>query len=78
MSDRAIFRVRDVKQSIVTIREIFEGRDFDAVYDDIIRRAAFERFLEILSEASRSVPAEWKRNSALRYRGARLPILGTG
>ena len=30
------------------------------MYADAVTRAAFERFLEILSEASRSVPDEWK------------------
>jgi uncharacterized protein with HEPN domain len=60
VSDRAIFRVRDIKQSITNIRELLGGRGFDELYADNVSRAAFERFLEILSEASRSVPDEWK------------------
>ncbi len=28
--------------------------------DDVVVRAAFERFLEIISEASRHIPDEWK------------------
>ncbi len=60
MLDRSIFRVRDIKQSIVNIRELLGGRSFDELYDDKVGRAAFERYLEILSEASRSVPEEWK------------------
>jgi uncharacterized protein with HEPN domain len=50
-----------MKQSITSIRELLGDRGFDEVYDDRMRRAAFERFLEILSEASRSVPNEWKQ-----------------
>ncbi len=60
MTDRAIFRVRDIKQSIVSIRAMLDGRTFDEMYENPVTRAAFERFLEILSEASRSVPEAWK------------------
>lgn len=60
MLDRAIFRLRDIKQSIVQIRELLTGKTFDEMYADAVIRAAFERFLEILSEASRHVPEDWK------------------
>ena len=60
MSDRSIFRVRDIKQSILAIRSLLAGKTFDEMYNDAVIRAAFERFLEILSEASRSVPETWK------------------
>jgi len=45
----------------MSIHDLLGDREFDQLYDDVMRRAAFERFLEILSEASRSVPDEWKR-----------------
>ena len=61
MADRSVFRVRDVKQSILSIRQLLAGRSFESMYDDVVVRAAFERFLEILSEASRSIPDEWKQ-----------------
>jgi uncharacterized protein with HEPN domain len=32
------------------------------MYGDAVIRAAFERFLEIVSEASRHVPDDWKAN----------------
>jgi uncharacterized protein with HEPN domain len=64
MTERAVFRLRDMKQSIDDIRALLDGRSFDAMYNDKVRRAAFERFLEILSEASRHVPAEWKNSAA--------------
>lgn len=60
MNSRALYRVRDIKASIVHIRSLLAGKSFDEMYSNAVVRAAFERFLEILSEASRSVPAEWK------------------
>lgn len=60
MPDRSIFRLRDIKQSIVQIRHLLRGKSFDDMYADAVMRAAFERFLEILSEASRHVPEEWR------------------
>ena len=37
-----------------------DGKNFDALQADKVARAAFERYLEVLSEASRHVPDEWK------------------
>lgn len=37
-----------------------EGKAFDEIVTDPVARAAFERFLEIISEASRHLPNEWK------------------
>ena len=61
MADRSIFRVRDVKQSILAIRKLLAGHSFETMYGDVVVKAAFERFLEILSEASRSIPEQWKQ-----------------
>ncbi len=61
MADRSVFRARDMKQSIDNIRTLIRDRSFDELYEDYVSRAAFERFLEILSEASRSVPEQWKQ-----------------
>lgn len=60
MPDRSIFRLRDIKQSIVQIRELLQGKSFDDMYADAVVRAAFERFLEIMSEASRHIPEAWQ------------------
>lgn len=60
MADRSIFRLRDIKQSVVLIRELLDRKTFEDMYSDAVIRAAFERFLEVLSEASRHVPDEWK------------------
>ncbi|WP_428031289.1 HepT-like ribonuclease domain-containing protein [Ancylobacter sp.] len=64
MEERALFRLQDMKASIENIRNLLDGRSFDAMYGDAATRAAFERFLEILSEASRHVPGEWKSANA--------------
>lgn len=60
MAGRAVFRLRDIKQSIAQIRRLLRGKTFDEMYADPVIRAAFERFLEIMSEASRHVPEDWK------------------
>lgn len=74
MPDRSIFRLRDIKQSILQIRELLHGKSFDEMYADPATRAAFERFLEILSEASRHVPEELKTTYGRISRGDRWAI----
>ena len=51
-----------IKQSIDNVRQLLDGKTIDQVRLQPVTRAAFERFLEILSEASRHVPDEWKRS----------------
>ncbi|WP_394892866.1 DUF86 domain-containing protein [Mesorhizobium sp. AaZ16] len=60
MEDRAVYRLRDIIDAIDQIYLLLEGKTFADVQKDRILRAAFERFLEILSEASRHLPAELK------------------
>jgi uncharacterized protein with HEPN domain len=64
MVDRALFRLRDMKDAISEINSLLADRTFEVMYADKVVRAAFERFLEILSEASRSVPDDWKDAAA--------------
>lgn len=49
-----------MKESIGDIRGLLDGRTMDQVIGDRICRAALERFLQVLSEASRHVPTVWK------------------
>jgi uncharacterized protein with HEPN domain len=49
-----------MRQAISDIRDLLSEKSFLDFYNDRHTRAAFERFLEILSEASRHVPDEWK------------------
>lgn len=61
MTDRTYWRLMDMKNAILEIRKLLTDKTSDAVVTDMATRAAFERFLEILSEASRHVPENWKR-----------------
>jgi uncharacterized protein with HEPN domain len=58
--ERAVLRVRDIKRAIVNLRSLLAGKSREDIAEDVHLRAAMERFLEIVSEASRHVPAEWK------------------
>ena len=60
MASAGTKRVRHVKQSIVAIRVILAGRTLEQAHQDRVLWLAFERSLEMLSEASRHIPAEWK------------------
>jgi uncharacterized protein with HEPN domain len=60
MVRRAVFRLRDVKQSIVETRSLLADKSLDQVQSDAVTLAAFERFLERMSEAVRHIPEEWK------------------
>jgi uncharacterized protein with HEPN domain len=59
-ADRVYWRLSDMKAAICDIRAVLAGKEFTALHTDRATRAAFERFLEILSEASRHVPVAWK------------------
>ncbi len=48
MTDRTIFRLNDICQAIAEIDALLESSDFAAVNENRVKRAAFERFLEIL------------------------------
>ncbi len=58
--DRTLFRLQDIIDAIDRIDGLLVGMEFDALLTDHVKRAAFERFLEILSEASRHIPEESK------------------
>ena len=60
MSSRAYWRVTDMQSAISEIRKLLEGKSVNSLMSDAATRAAFERFLEILSEASRHIPDELK------------------
>ena len=60
MTSRAYWRLTDMKTAILDIRDLLSGKDFNVLQTDRPIRAAFERYLEILSEASRHIPEDWK------------------
>ena len=60
MNDRTVYRLRDIIDAIDQIDRLLKGKTFTDTQTDRVLRAAFERFLEILSEASRHIPPELK------------------
>jgi uncharacterized protein with HEPN domain len=53
-------RLRHVLDAINDINQILEGKSWDEFAADRFLRAATERFLEIISEASRRIPEDVK------------------
>ncbi|MBK8458691.1 MAG: hypothetical protein IPL47_17460 [Phyllobacteriaceae bacterium] len=51
MVDRAHFRLRDIIDAIDQIDLLLAGATFGDLLANRMQRAAFERFLEVLSEA---------------------------
>ena len=60
MAGRAFWRLKDIKKAISAIRKLLSGKSLSAVQHDDDTQAAFERYLERLSEASRHIPTDWK------------------
>lgn len=63
MTDRGRLRLHDIVDAIDQIEKAFGSKHFDEVAGDRMLRAGFERFLEIVSEASRHVPPEMKADA---------------
>jgi uncharacterized protein with HEPN domain len=59
-SDRPEQRADDIKIRVRLVRELLAGKSLDVVSHDFIARAALERLLEVISEASRHLPDDWK------------------
>ncbi|MEX0956888.1 MAG: HepT-like ribonuclease domain-containing protein [Rhizobiaceae bacterium] len=60
MDFRASDRLDHILDSITQIEAMLEGKTFEDVRSDRVLRAAYERFIEIISEASRHVPDAMK------------------
>lgn len=58
------FRLEHILDSIVHIKAIIAGMSYDDYRQDWALHSAVERGVEIISEASRDVPAEIKANEA--------------
>jgi len=61
MADRVYWRLTDIRSAIREIRNLLDGHQISILASNPATRAAFERFLEIMSEASRHIPDEWKK-----------------
>ena len=60
MRDRSWYRLGDALDAIAQIAGLLNGKTLSDLQSDRPLKAAFERFLEILSEASRHIPAQLK------------------
>lgn len=54
-------RLRDILEAIIEIEDIVHGMDFDRFTSDRRTRLLAERLLEIVCEASRSIPNDVKQ-----------------
>lgn len=63
MADRTVKRLRDIVDAVNQIDILLAGKTLGDVQADRVVKAAFERFLEILSEASRHVPEALKQTA---------------
>jgi uncharacterized protein with HEPN domain len=60
MEDRTNFRLKDIIDAIDQIHALLKDKTYQDLTLDKVVKAAFERFLEILSEASRHIPESLK------------------
>jgi uncharacterized protein with HEPN domain len=60
MDERTSYRLRDILDAIEQLEQMLNSITFADFVQDRIKRAACERFLEIISEASRHIPEEYK------------------
>jgi len=56
-------RLVDMRDAVAGIRETLAGSDLEAFQKSWVQQRAVERGLEIISEASRSLPEEMKRGT---------------
>jgi len=60
MAADAVDRLTHVKEAIQDVRHLLKDKTRNDLEADSVMRAAFERFVEIISEASRHIPSDWK------------------
>lgn len=60
MSSRVAARLADIEDALKQIARLTAGKSFGDFVADRIAAAAFERFLEVVSEASRHLPDDLK------------------
>jgi len=57
---RAIWRLDDMRVGIAQIHELLDARSMTEVEGDWIVRSALERVFQVICEAARNVPEEWR------------------
>lgn len=76
MAARTLLRLRHMKECIDAIRILLSDKTADDVSRDLFTRAALERLLEVISEASRHLPQEWKDSLDVEVPWAEIASFG--
>ena len=58
--ERAPLELYDIEEAVQKLRHVLGGRSFEEIEKDFVLKAAAERFVEIISEASRRIRPDWK------------------
>ena len=61
MVTTALDRLTHIRERIALIRDLLAGRTYESAIGDLNLWASFERHIEVISEASKSIPEEWKQ-----------------
>lgn len=76
MATSATDRLRHIRHRIALIRSLWANTGYSEAWADDTRWPAFERHLEIISEASRSIPPDWKAIHASTIEWEKVAGLG--
>lgn len=60
MNREPSLRLADIKERIGYIRDLLAAKSLEQLEGDVQAGAALERFFEVISEASRHLPENWK------------------
>jgi uncharacterized protein with HEPN domain len=60
MPTTAVDRLHHIAERVMLVRQLFENVTYDVAWRDKNRWSAFERHLEVISEASKAIPPAWK------------------
>jgi uncharacterized protein with HEPN domain len=67
--ERAPIELYDIEEAVQKLRHVLGGRSFEEIEKDFVLKAAAERFVEIISEASRRIrPESTRRCPGPRWR----------
>ncbi|HEX8166016.1 MAG TPA: HepT-like ribonuclease domain-containing protein [Beijerinckiaceae bacterium] len=58
--ERAPIELYDIEEAVQKLRHVLGDRSFEDIEKDFVLKAAAERFVEIISEASRRIGPDWK------------------
>lgn len=62
MEEKLLFRLNDILDTIEHLNLLLRDKSLHDLQNNRISKAAFERFLEIISEATKHIPEDLKSN----------------